>query len=217
MSEIYVSIDVESSGPCPPQNYMMSLGAVAFTEDGKELDSFYVNLAPLLDSTTDPDTQKWWESNPEAYAATQVGMQHPDKAIRDFYWWCKGVQQGRSKALMNGVEVDQEQQHGLPALVPVAFGLAYDGLFLFYYLFTFGERKSPFAISSHASGLDIKSAAWGMRPDTSFGKQSKRRLPKEWTKNLPKHTHEAVQDALEQGHLFFRMKLYRDGGVNGTD
>ena len=42
--EIYVSIDVESDGPIPIQNSMLAFGAVAFTDDGRILGEYNVNL-----------------------------------------------------------------------------------------------------------------------------------------------------------------------------
>ena len=44
MPEIYVSIDIESDGPVPGLNSMLSLGAVAFDPVGKVLSKFQRNM-----------------------------------------------------------------------------------------------------------------------------------------------------------------------------
>jgi hypothetical protein len=60
--------------------------------------------------------------------------------------------------------------------------------------------ESPFGFSA----LDIKSYAMA-KMNTSFRGTSKRTMPRKWFANLPKHTHVAVEDAIEQGYLFCNM------------
>ena len=40
INDIYVSVDIEADGPIPGDFSMLSLGAVAFNDDGEEIDSF---------------------------------------------------------------------------------------------------------------------------------------------------------------------------------
>jgi hypothetical protein len=43
-TEVYISVDVEASGPCPPTYSMLSIGACVVGDSGT---SFYVELHPI--------------------------------------------------------------------------------------------------------------------------------------------------------------------------
>jgi hypothetical protein len=45
--ETYVSTDIESDGPIPGVNSMLSFASVALDGDGRELATFSANLEPL--------------------------------------------------------------------------------------------------------------------------------------------------------------------------
>jgi hypothetical protein len=59
--------------------------------------------------------------------------------------------------------------------------------------------ESPFSFSA----LDIKSYAMAMMK-SEFRETIKRTMPRHWFDKLP-HTHQALDDALEQGALFCNM------------
>ena len=44
MKEIYISVDIETDGPIPGPNSMLSFGAAAFSDDGKLVDTHSANL-----------------------------------------------------------------------------------------------------------------------------------------------------------------------------
>lgn len=66
MPEIYISCDVETDGPIPGANSMLSLGAVAFAPNRDQLGTFSVNLVELSGAAPDPKTEAWWATQPEA-------------------------------------------------------------------------------------------------------------------------------------------------------
>lgn len=179
----YVSIDIETDGPIPGPHSMLSLGAAAFrltSPDTYELvDTFTVNLAPLDGAAPDPDTEAWWaKQDPAVYAAARDGAIDPADAMRRFVTWT-GTLPGRRPAL-------------------VAYPILFDGMFVHWYLHRF-TGGSPY---SH-SGEDIKTlAAHLTRRD--YRDVSKRDIASRWP--VPgKHTHVALDDAIEQGEQFMKM------------
>ena len=178
--ECYVSVDVEADGPVPGLHSMLSLGAAAFDSDGHQLDTFSANLQPLPDAGEDPRTMRWWASQSAAWAACHVDPQPPAKAIADFRAWLN----------------DHHKRIGWPVLV--AWPLLFDGLWVAYYLERFGG-ESPF----RRRGVDIRSVAM-VALGQGYEATGKTRLPAHWRERTA-HTHVAVDDAIEQGRLFFRI------------
>ncbi|KAF0245570.1 MAG: hypothetical protein FD167_3534, partial [bacterium] len=80
----------------------------------------------------------------------------------------------------------------------VSYPVTFDFLFVYWYLIKF-TGESPF---SH-SGLDIKTYAMAMLK-TDYRDSTKRNMPKSWFDKFP-HTHQALDDAIEQGALFCNM------------
>lgn len=175
--EIYVSTDVESDGPIPGPHSMLSFASAAFTSEGALLGTFSANLAPLPGAAAHPETARWWQTQPEAYAATQVDVRAPAEAMAAYAGWLRGLP-------------------GAPVFV--AFPAGYDFLFVYWYLMRFAG-ESPF---SHAA-LDMKTFGMCLLGG-GFRDVSLARLRARWPTDLP-HTHIALDDALEQGHLFVAM------------
>ena len=91
MTEVYVSTDVETDGPIPGPNSMLSLASAAYLKDKTLVGTFVINLKPLLEAKPDPKTMEWWRSQPDAWQATQVDPQEPLKAIQDYLTWLKSL------------------------------------------------------------------------------------------------------------------------------
>ena len=182
--EIYVSIDVESDGPIPIQNSMLALGAVAFTDDGRILGEYNVNLKPIPGAVQDPGTMEWWATQEAAWKFVTSRTVTPEVGMRTFRQWCAGL-------LTLG--------HG-DRLVPVCAPVGYDFTFLYVYLMKFGG-ESPFRFSA----LDVRSFLAGFRGVRWF-RTSKRHWKKEWFKGTPNHTHKPLDDAKGQGMAFMRMR-----------
>ncbi len=86
---------------------------------------------------------------------------------------------------------------GLP--VVVAYPLGYDFVWLYWYLCKFfGKSCVGF------SALDIKTLAMSLLK-CSYRDSAKKNWPRQWRSPKLKHTHNALDDAREQGFSFFKM------------
>jgi DNA polymerase III alpha subunit (gram-positive type) len=175
--EIYVSVDVESDGPIPGPNSMLSLGAVALKEDKTVLGTFSVNLDLLPGASGNPETMAFWARKPEQWKKARENPEPPEAAMRRFVEWV-------------------EKLPGTPTCV--AYPAGYDFNFLYNYLIKFVGR-SPFSFSC----IDIKTYAMALLKKP-YRDSTKRNMPKDWFDPAP-HTHVAVEDAMEQGLLFLNM------------
>jgi len=189
MSEVYISIDIEADGPIPGDNSMLSLGAAAFILDAQDpkgwrmLGTHKVNLKPLLGAVSDPDTMKWWGTQPAAWAAATSDQQDPVTAMPIFAAWTKSF--GCSPVLMG---------------YPVTF----DFMFVYWYTVKFAGYPTPFGFQ----GMDLKTMARD-RMGGAFRATTKRNMPKEWFKGAPPHTHDALDDAIGQGVLGMNLLTQR--------
>ncbi len=180
MSEIYISTDVEADGPIPGPFSMLSFASAAYTSDKKLIDTFSANLELLPEATGDPDTMKWWETQPEAWKACRKNPQPPETVMSQYVTWVKSLP-------------------GKPIFV--AYPATYDFMFVYWYIMKF-VGNSPFA----HRGLDIRSYAMAILKK-GFLDSGKGNTPKEWFDDLP-HTHNALDDAIEQGAWFINMLNY---------
>lgn len=156
---------------------MLSFGSAAFTEDGNLVSTFSANLETLSGATGDPDTMKWWTTQPEAWKACRENLLPPGVAMRKYVGWLKGLP-------------------GKPVFVGYPAG--FDFLFIYWYLIMFA-KESPFSFSA----IDIKTYAMAVL-QKPYRESTKRNMPKHWFSKAP-HTHVALDDAIEQGQLFCAM------------
>ena len=177
MPEVYISTDVETDGPIPGPNSMLSFASAAFTPQKKLLGTFSANLHLLEGATGDSRTMDWWKTQPQAWDDCRSDLQDPADAMSRYVQWIKGL-------------------GGKPVFV--AYPAGFDFLFVYWYLIRF-TGASPF---SH-SALDIKTYAMALLK-TEYRESTKRNMPRRWFDDLP-HTHVALDDAIGQGHLFCNM------------
>jgi hypothetical protein len=177
MSEIYVSTDVETDGPIPGPHSMLSFASAAYLPDKTLVSTFAVNLETLPGAAGHPSTMGWWQAHPEAWQACRQDLQGPESAMRKYLGWLKALP-------------------GKPVFV--AYPAAFDFMFVYWYLIQF-TGESPF---SH-SALDIKTYAMALLK-TPYRESTKRHMPRRWFDPIP-HTHNALDDAIEQGALFCNM------------
>lgn len=186
MSQVFVSVDIEADGPIPGENSMLSLGAVAFSEEGEVLGKFQENLETLPDARPNRDTMAWWKGYPAAWEAARKDPIHPKSVMLHFRNFLQGLP---GKAVLIG------------------YPAGFDFTFIYWYFIKF-IGYSPVGWSC----MDIKTIAWCL-----LGKPYylciKRKFPREWFKGVKnKHTHVAVDDALEQGQIFCAMmRVLREG------
>jgi hypothetical protein len=177
MPEIYLSTDVETDGPIPGVNSMLSFASAAFKPDKTLIGTFSANLETLDGAVADPKTAEWWKSQPDAWAACRTDLHRPEKAMAEYVNWIRGLP-------------------GKPVFV--AYPAGFDFLFVYWYLIRF-TGGSPF---SH-SALDIKSYAMALLR-REYRESTKRNMPRHWFDDVP-HTHVALDDAIGQGRLFCNM------------
>ena len=177
MAEIYVSTDIESDGPIPGPNSMLSFASAAYGPDKTLHGTFSANLATLPGATGDSETMEWWRSQPAAWEACRQEVREPAEAMPAYVQWVKSLP-------------------GKPVFV--AYPAGYDFLFMYWYMIRFAG-ESPFSFSA----LDIKSFAMAVL-GCEYRAASKRNMPKEWFEAMP-HTHVALDDAKGQGVLFCNM------------
>jgi hypothetical protein len=177
MTELYVSTDVETDGPLPGVNSMLSLGSAVYKADKTLVSTFSVNLETLPEAQGHPTTMAWWKTQPEAWDACRKDPEPATEAMRRYLAWLKALP-------------------GKPVFVGYPAG--FDFLFVYWYLMRF-TGESPFSYAA----LDVKTYAMAVL-GTRFRETVKRRMPKHWFDALP-HTHVALDDALEQGALFCNM------------
>jgi DNA polymerase III alpha subunit (gram-positive type) len=177
MAEIYVSTDVETDGPIPSMNSMLSFGSAAYLADKTLVSTFTVNLETLPNAKADPKTMEWWATQSKAWEACRTDTEAPETAMPKYLEWLKSLP-------------------GKPVFV--GYPVAFDFMFVYWYLIRF-TGQSPF---SH-SALDMKTLAMALLK-VGYRDSTKRQMPRRWFDNLP-HTHLALDDAIEQGALFCNM------------
>lgn len=177
MAETYVSTDVETDGPIPGPHSMLSFGSAAYRPDKTLIGTFSANLETLPGAAGHPDTMSWWREHPEAWQASRVSLEDPAAVMPRYVAWLEGLP-------------------GRPVFV--AYPAGFDFLFVYWYLIRFAGR-SPFSFSA----LDVKTYAMALLK-TEYRDAVKRNMPRRWFDPLP-HTHQALDDAIEQGALFCNM------------
>lgn len=171
---VYVSADIEATGPIPGPFSMIDLGFAAF-RDGEEIGTFSINIAELEGAGRDPDTMAWWAGQPEAWAACTRDPRPPEEAMRAADAWVRGL-------------------GGSPVCVVYP---TFDYMWVHWYMERFAGGD-PFGFAY----LDIKSVVW-TQLDLPFRRISKSRMPKRWfSPRANLKTHVGVDDALSQGDLF---------------
>ena len=181
-TDLFISADVESDGPIPgPGHYsMLSFGlAVAGTFDGTSFEpagtgapTFYAELAPIS-ARFEP-------------AALAVSGLDRDRLARE----------GRSPAgAMAAAARWVRQVAGDRRPVMVAYPATFDWMRLAW---SFGAYASnPFG---HSGCLDVKTL-YQAKAGVLWARAVKRHMPPELHSDRP-HTHNALDDALEQADLF---------------
>jgi hypothetical protein len=183
--DLYISADVETDGPVPGRHSLLSFGlAVAARFDGRRLQpadpeaqTFYRELRPAFE---DIDTQALAVSGLDRTRLLAEGVD-PAEAMTAAAAWV--------------LDIARDDRP-----VMVAFPLAFDWLWLQWHFLRFSPDGSPFSFSSC---LDMKTLFWA-RQGTPLGGAGKGDLPPE-LRPMRRHTHNALDDAIEQAELFVRL------------
>jgi len=189
--EVFFSIDIETDGPIPLQNSLLSLGCAAFSPNGKLIDTFEVNLSPMEGAVQDPSTMEFWSRNQEAWNHSTQNQIDPTEGMTRFKDWVHTTAGGKLRTA-------------------VCFPSGFDFTFVYVYFVKLGV-PSPFSFSC----IDVKSYASAVR-QSAYSRAGKRYWPGRWfDKGLP-HTHKAIDDAIEQGLSFIKMRAEHFGGPEAT-
>jgi DNA polymerase III alpha subunit (gram-positive type) len=181
---LWISVDVETTGPAPGIDSMVSLGAWAVGHEGE---TFYAELQPITDRFDE--------------AAMKVAM--PGKTHAQLY------QSGEDPQMVmlrfaDWVDDLTRRLGGTPTFV--AHNAPFDWMFVTWYLYRY-VGKNPFGWAA----LDTRAFFFGLF-DVEWAKTRlahiKERFP---TKKM--HKHHALEDAIEQGELFAQMLAARRGRV----
>jgi hypothetical protein len=176
--EVFISIDMEADGPIPGDYSMQSIGAVVVGRPDK---TFYIELKPISENY-DPvassiGQNQFGESFTREYLQTYG--KDPKEAMEEFANWIK--------------EVSQDQRP-----VFVAYPAGFDFTWIHWYMIHF-LGKDPFGINA----LDMRSFFMGAfkNPYWNSNKQKMKKL----FPPSSKHTHNALDDAIEQSEIFEGM------------
>lgn len=184
MSETYISVDIEASGPIPGAYSMLALGA-CLVSDIKE--TFYAELRPINS------------------ASVPAAMRVVGKSLADF------VQTGSDPlTVMSDFRswILKAQKETKPVFV--GFNASFDWSFVNWYFCSY-LGSNPFGVG----GLDIKSYYMGL-VGCLWEETRSSRMSQEF-KGQATHTHNALDDAIEQAQMFEKMlKILRSHPTSGT-
>ncbi|MGW3148134.1 3'-5' exonuclease [Streptomyces sp. NPDC001177] len=188
---LYISVDIEADGPIPGPYSMLSLGAAVagaqdadgFTAADPEQLTFYRELRPISD-----------EFVPEALAVSGLDRERlrsegaePALALAQFSDWVREVSAGAQPVMC-----------GYPA--------SYDWTFLYWYLIRF-TGASPFG---HSGCLDMKTL-YATKARLPLRAVAKGTMPRHLLSRR-RHTHHALDDAVEQAELLANLMLWPGPG-----
>ena len=189
MSDIYISVDIEADGPVPGEYSMLAFGlCVASTFDGATfeardpaIDTFYRELRPASDQV-DPNALS--VSGLDRDQLRETGAD-PAEAMSEATTWVR-------------------RQSGSHQPVMVGYPLVFDWMFIHWYFVRYcGE--SPFGFSG---GLDMKSI-YQAKARVTIDQAGRNDLPDELASTGP-HTHNALDDAIEQAQIFNRLFAWKE-------
>jgi hypothetical protein len=182
--DLYISADVETDGPLPGVYSLLSFGMyVVGAFDGERLSrpreplTLYREVQPISEAF-----------QPEALEVNGLDRDRlvvkgvdPPVAMDEAAAWVNEVANGHRPVL-------------------VAYPVAFDWSFLYWYFERFCRTGSPFG---HSSCLDIRTL-YQAQASTVFDLSDKRNMPAELLPDA-QHTHNALDDAIEQGELFANL------------
>lgn len=184
-TDIYISGDIEADGPIPGPYSMLSFGlAVAGTFDGVSFEAldpaaetFYAELRPISETYQEDALAV---SSLDRDALRRTGRT-PSDAMTEAAAWVRAQAHERRPVL-------------------VGFPVSFDWMFLYWYFMRFSASRSPFEFSAC---LDMK---------TIYQQKARVVTAEAGLEDLPgflrsdrSHTHNALDDAIEQAEIFIRL------------
>lgn len=184
-ADLYISADIEADGPIPGPYSMLSFALViagrfdgaAFEVRNPEEQTFYRELRPISNEFDSKALQVSGLDRDELLR----GGEEPVEAMTDAADWVR-------------------EQSADDRAVLVAFPASFDWLFLYWYFVRYSTKGSPFDFSSC---LDMKTILQ-QRAGVVLDRAGLGDLPPALKSDRP-HTHNALDDAIEQGEIFQRL------------
>jgi hypothetical protein len=184
MTDIYFSADIEADGPIPGPYSMLSFGlAVAARFDGNAFEPLEP-MAATLYRELKPISGHF---DPQALAAADLDR---DALIRD------GADP--AEAMLTAAEWVAAQANGAQPVL-VGYPVVFDWMFLHWYFVRFAG-ESPFGFSS---ALDMKTI-YQQKARVTMERAGRTDLPP-GLRSSREHTHNALDDAVEQADIFNRL------------
>jgi hypothetical protein len=187
--DVYFSADVETDGPIPGPYSMLSFAiVVAGTYDGDTFvrpsdyeQYFYSELRPISDRF-------------EAEALRVNGLDR-DRLV---------AQGADPAATMTAAAQWVVARCATGRAVLVAYPLSFDWTWLYWYFVQYSSIGSPFA---HSSCFDLKTA-YSIKSGVPISRAGRSRIPHDLQSHR-RHTHHALDDAIEQAELFANIFSWR--------
>lgn len=155
MSDVFISVDVETDGPIPGDYSLQSIGAVLVDSPAE---SFYVELKPISDRFV---AEALEVTGLDRARLAREGVE-PAEAMRRFDAWVRAAVGRGGRAVF------------------VAFNATFDWSFVHWYFVHF-LGQSPFGIA----GLDVKAYYMGALGKRRWAETTKRHLEARFHSELP--------------------------------
>lgn len=191
--DLYFSVDVETTGPTPIRNHIRSIGA-AVIRHYEIIAKFERNILPQHGAIWEDDAlisngmggiKEFWRQHPVAEQALMVNRVSVSTAFQDFADWVETVRRENE--------------------VPVF--LAYPGSFDFMFCSVLASIHAPGTWPFGFAAFCMQSFA-ASQLKVQFSQARTKNWPIEWSGYL-RHTHIAIEDALDQAAAFIAMQAYR--------
>jgi hypothetical protein len=191
--DIFFSADVETDGPIPGPYSLLSFGLVyAGAYDGQTFfrppsydENFYVELKPISERYE----QEALDVNGLDRGYLTKHGDEPGLAMTEAASWVRKRSSGGSPVI-------------------VAYPLSFDWLWLYWYFVQYSRTGSPFGYSR---GFDVKTAM-AVKLRRTLSSSGRKDLPESLKSHAP-HTHNALDDAVEQAEIF--ANVFTAGWVDG--
>ncbi len=183
---LWISVDIESTGPAPGVFSMVSIGAWAVgksSEKGADGETFYAELKPITDRFEEAAMKVAMPG--KTHASLHESGEDPQMVMIRFADWVDDL---------------TKRFGGTPTFV--AHNAPFDWMFVTWYLWRYVDRN-PFgwaAVDTRALFFGMTKAKWAR----TRLEHIKKRFP-----GGRMHKHHALEDAIEQGELFERLLAAR--------
>lgn len=192
MQELYISFDVETDGPTPCVNNLLSIGMVGITKSLQKVFTFYANITPLDGHISNADTMIFW-NKPENINACKKLFDNQ----KDYY------------DIFNNLSTQLDTLSGQYKLHFVAMPASFDWMWLkCYYEMTNEYNKKNQLSSLYQIGYKCLCLSTVSTIYKSLHKMSSNgfdKMIKEFGEFKPELEHDALDDARYQGIVYIKL------------